>query len=247
MTDLINLALPFLATPVNYREMLSKLAGFAFYESWVLLVLLRVNSQHIDAFFKQIEFHSSISELLKAVPHYEVINIPGILIAFLIAVLTHAFQFHNRISDLLGIRRYFDVNYILLPLSRLVDSTVTDDKAKSIAAQRDQLMRDVFYKYASSRDDKSLVDKHDIEQALGGWYWFWLFLEGIFYVGFAGIIAWSANSHWLAIVFAGVVALLILFAFGQWARLPRYARIEITTIAHDNTASYAVKKVFDAL
>lgn len=247
MTDLINIALPFLSTPTNYREMLSKLAGFAMYETWILSVILRINSQHIDDFFKKIEFHSSISELLKAIPHYDVINVPGIVIAILVAILTSAFQFHNRISDVVGIRRYFDVKYILLPLSELVGSTVTDEKAKRIAAQRDQLMHNVFYKYASSRDDKPLVDKHDIEQALGAWYWFWLFLEAIFYVGFSAIIAWSANSHNLAIVFAAVVVLLVVLAYVQWLRLPRYAKIEIETIARDPTALYAVKQRFDAL
>jgi hypothetical protein len=49
--------------------------------------------------------------------------------------------------------------------------------SKAIDDHRDSLMRDVFYRFASSKSDNPVVDKHDIEHALNAWAWFWAFVE----------------------------------------------------------------------
>jgi hypothetical protein len=169
------------------------------------------------------------------------------VIAFIVAVLTHTFQFHDRISDLFGIRRRFDIKNILLPLSQRVGSEITKDKERRIAQHRDELMHAVFYKYASSAADKPLVDKHDIEHALNAWSWFWVFVEAVFYFGVGAIIAWCLHSRDLAMTLTTVSFALLVTAFAQRARLGRYARPQIESIAADPTAAYDVKKRFDAL
>jgi hypothetical protein len=246
MKEVLDLVLPFLSTTKNYDEILKKLASFAFYETYIITLLLRGNPR-FDAFFTAIESWGPIGKVVGIIPHHDVLNLSGIVIAFVVAVLTHTFKFHDRISDVFGIRRRFDRKSILIPLFQRVGCVVTKDKEVKIAQQRDRLMRAVFYRYASSRDDHPLVDKHDIEHALDAWSWFWVFVEAIFYVGVGAIIAWWLGSRNLAVIFAGVSIALLVLAFAQRARLDRYARPQIDTIAADPTASYDIKRKFDAL
>jgi hypothetical protein len=150
-------------------------------------------------------------------------------------------------SDVLGIRRRFDRKSILVPLAQRVGAEVTNEKEKRIAEHRDELMHSVFYKYASSRADNPLVDRHDIEHALNAWSWFWVFIEAIFYFGVGSIIAWRLGSHTLASDFGIVSLLSLVIAVIQRTRLDSYARPQIESIAADPTAAYDVRNVFDAL
>jgi hypothetical protein len=108
-------------------------------------------------------------------------------------------------------------------------------------------MHAVFYKYASSRDEHPLVDRHDIEHALYAWSWFWVFIEGVFYFSVGTIIAWWLDSCNLAAAFTIVSITFLVLALVQRFRLDSYARPQIDTIAADPTAAYDVKGKFDAL
>jgi hypothetical protein len=246
MKEIIDLLLPFLSTTKNYDEILKKLASFAFYETYLITLLLRTNPR-FDSVFRAIESWGPIGKVVGIIPHYNVLNVSGFVIGFLIAVLTHAFQFHDRISDVIGIRRRFDRKSILVPLFQRVGCVVTKDKEAHIAQQRDELMHAVFYKYASSRAEQPLVDKHDIEHALNAWSWFWVFVEGVFYFSVGAIIAWWLDSQNLTVTFGIVAIVLMVLALVQRTRLNRYARPQIDTIANDPTASYNIKSKFDAL
>jgi hypothetical protein len=246
MKEVIDLILPFISTTKNYDEMLRKLATLAAYETYFITLLLRANPR-FDAFFTAIESWGPIGKLVAIIPYHEVLNVSGVVIAIIIAMLTHTFHFHDRISDTLGIRRRFDCKNILIPLCKRVGSAFTKEKEAKIAQHRDALMHAVFYKYASSRAAQPLVDKHDIEHALNAWSWLWVYFEGVFYFGVGTIIAWWLSSRDLAVVFAVVSVALLMLAFAQRARLASYTRPQIETIAADPTASYDVKKTFDAL
>jgi hypothetical protein len=246
MKEVIDLLLPFLSTTKNYDEILKKLASFAFYETYIITFLLRANPR-VDGFFKTIESWGPIGKALATIPHFEVLNLSGIVIAFAVAVLTHTFQLHDRISDVFGIRRRFDRKIILIPLFRRIGCVVSKGREAKIAQQRDELMHAVFYKYASSAATQPLVDRHDIEQALNAWSWFWVFVEGVFYFGVGAIIAWWLDSGNLAAIFSIVSISLLVLALLQRLRLARYARPQLDTIAADPTASYDIKAKFDAL
>jgi hypothetical protein len=246
MEEVIKLILPFFSSPKNYGQVLKKLASFAFYETYFITLLLRANPR-FDTFLSGIESWGPIGKVVAIIPHYDVLNLSGIVIAFFVALLTHMFQFHDRISDVLGIRKRFDLRSILIPLAQRVGYVVTKDKEAAIAQHRDKLMHAVFYKYASSAADEPLVDKHDIEQALNAWSWFWVFVEAVFYFGIGASIACWLGSKNLAMDFAIVSIVLLVIAFAQRVRLSNYARPQVDSIADDPTASYDVKKQFDAL
>jgi len=244
--EFIKLILPFFSTTRDYADVLKRLASFAFYETYIITFMLRSNPRY-DDFFTRMESWGPIGRALGTIPHYDVLNLSGLVIAFLVAILTFTFQFHNLISDILGIRRRFDRNSILIPLARRVGSEITKEKEQKIAQQRNELMHAVFYRYASSRAEKPLVDKHDIEYALNAWSWFWVFIEAVFYWGVAAIVAWWLSSGNLAFDFAIVSIVFFVLALLQRVRLDRYTRPEIETIAADPTAAYDIKSRFDAL
>jgi hypothetical protein len=246
MGEVIKLILPFFYTTKNYGDVLKKLAMFAFYETYLITFLLR-NIPRIDAFFTTVESWGSIGNAVRTIPHYDVLNMSGIVIAFLVALLTHMFQFRDRISDVLRIRRRFDVKNILIPLSQRVGAATTTKKEAQIREHRDDLMHTVFYKYASSGAKNPLVDRHDIEHALNAWSWFWVFVEAIVYFAVGAIIGFSFGSPQLGLGFVVVCAALVIFAVVQSFRLPRYARPQVASIANDPTAAYDVKNTFDAL
>jgi hypothetical protein len=212
--SLIKLILPFFSTPKNYGEVLTNLAIFAFWEVYLITFVLRANPR-VEAFFSQAESWGPIGKVVNIIPHHEVLNLTGALIAVAVAILTHMFQFHDRISDLLNIRQRFDCNEILIPLAKLVDSEITPVKRLTISQRREELMRAVFYRYASSTAEHPLVDRHDIEHALGAWRWFWVFVEAIFYFAIAAVVSWLLNSSSLEYIF--LIVMLVLFSSRQFS------------------------------
>ena len=206
-----------------------------------------MRTQGITPFLRASKSWGPIGKVVGIVPHHEVLNLSGVVIAFAVAALTHMFQFHDRISDVLGIRRGFDRKSILVPLSQRVGSVVNKNKKAKIGKCRNELMRAVFYKYASSASDNPLVDKHDIEHALNAWSWFWVCVEAVAYFGTGTIIARWLGSNNLAWIFAMTSVVLLIIALLQRARLTRYARPQLDSIAADPTAAYDVKRRFDAL
>jgi hypothetical protein len=239
-----NFVAPFIATPRNYAEVLWKLAGWAFYEIYIVTFLLRDISA-IDDAFRSIETHGHLGAFIGTLP--AAANIPGAVLALAAAVISQALHLHDRISDLFGIRASFDEEKILFPLAARVGSNLTPRQYDTARSQRRHLMYDVFYRYTSSRADHPLVDKHNIEHALAAWSWFWVCVEGVFFIGLAAIVAFFSRGGILAIYLAAAAALVFVLAVAQHARLARYARPQVEAIAADPTAAAAVRDRFNAL
>jgi hypothetical protein len=246
MGDVLKLIIPFYSMPKNYDEVLRRLASLAFYEIYLITLILRGNP-HFDAFIKALESWGPVGKIVDLIPHHDVLDPAGFVIAVAMASLSYIFQLHDQISNVIGIRRRFDRDRILVPLAKRVGVLMTNDKKAKIANCRERLMRAVFYKYASSRSDKPLVDKHDIEQALSAWSWFWAFVEAVFYFAIGAVIAWWLGSSNLAQVFAGISIVSLVIAWAQYLRLGRYARPQVDSISADETAATYVKQQFDAL
>lgn len=246
MDRLWNFLLPFFSTPTNYAEVLQKLAGAVFYETYVITLFLRDIPQ-VGALFRSVETYGSLGAVISAIPEASALNVSGFAIAGIIALLSHILQLHDRISDFLGIRRRFDRNRILVPLAKLVGVNLAKRQLDEIIAKRETLMRDLFYRYASSRADNPVVDRHDIEHALAAWSWLWVFVEGIPLFTAAGIAAHLLHSHKLGVRFLIVACVLLLLAVIQQFRLAGYARAEIEAIASDPTAADRIRTAFNAL
>ncbi|MEX2167299.1 MAG: hypothetical protein WD852_09820 [Methyloceanibacter sp.] len=246
MGDLLNLFLPFVTTPRNYGDVLRKLAACAFYETYLITFFLR-DIPLVDQALRSVETYGSLGEFLQTFPHANTLNIAGLGIAFGVAVFTFVFQLHDRISDLLGIRSRFDRDKILIPLAQKVGATLPERRMNEIKLQRQKLMREVFYRYASSRSTDPLVDRHDIEHALGRWAWFWVLVEASTFFATAAIIAALFGSLQIGSWFLLVSLLAVFLACFQYRRLGTYALAEVEAIAADQAAATSVRNVFNAL
>jgi hypothetical protein len=164
MGDILKAMVPIFSVPTNYNDVLKKLAGFLFYDALIATFLLR-GIPEIDAFLRKIESYGAIGDAPSTIPNYSRLNLSGFAIALLVAGIGYWLQLHDRISDLFAIRRRFDDSAILLPLAVMTGVKLSPIQLNALRVNRDTIMQTVFYKYASSRADKPLVDKHDIEHA----------------------------------------------------------------------------------
>jgi hypothetical protein len=246
MDRLLKLLIPLFYTPANYTEMLQRLAAFVFYEVYIITFLLR-NVPRIGLALGSADSLGGFGTFADTLLHLNHFNISGAVIAFVIALLTFSLKLHDMISNILGIRRHFDRHHILIPLANLVGIKLTMKQKEAIMTRRDEIMRDVFYRYASSTIGQPLVDRHDIEQALGMWSWLWVCIEAVLVFSVAASLACLFRDHVLGIRFFAVAAILVGLAVAQYFRLGRYTKIEIATIANDPTAASEVRSKFNAL
>jgi hypothetical protein len=246
LMDFLKLLFPVFWSAKDYPDVLKRLASILFWETYVLTFVLRSNIPAINNVFESVEHLAPITKIL-AILHGENLNFCGFIISLLVAWIGYALRLHDRISDLFGVRKRFDRNYILLPLAILSGSQLSAFQLNRVDANRDSLMRRVFYQYASSRAEKPVVDKHDIEAALEIWSWYWVLVEGTAVLLAAGLVAAFFASYsltntlcWIAVAF-WVAALLYSL------RLPRFARPQVEQIAANAPARQAVREAFGAL
>jgi hypothetical protein len=174
--------------PKNYDEMLTKIVTFTFFISLAFVVVAARDWPRLWNFLHPTWLTFSIDPLgLRNVPTAYVI------VAFLIVFVARVSKLHDKISDLFGIRERFDLHEILTPLAGGVGIAIDLIKREKLIERRDQIMRDVFYKYASSTDP--VIDQHLIWTALDKWSWFWVCVEG---------------------TTVGVVALVLLLSIGAF-------------------------------
>jgi hypothetical protein len=246
MGDFLKLLLPVVLTPTTYAELLKKLAACLFYQTWAVTFLLR-NIPSIDGAFHAVENYGRLGIALTTVPAYDKLNLAGAAIALLAAGFSYAVQLHDRVSDLFKIRHRFDRANIFLPLAVLVGAKFSAMQLNAVDANRVTLMHRVFYKFASSRADKPLVDRHDIEHALDAWSWFWILLEGMVLLIASAVIAIFFETPFLGSGFAAVFILYWILSVLQYSRLERYVRPQVETIAGNKDAAQEVRETFCAL
>src|SRR6516164_4527474 len=164
--------------PPSFRNQWPASSGISIYETWAVTFLMR-GVPSIDDGLRAVEYYGRLGTALSTIPAHDKFNLAGAAVAALVAGFSYAAQLHDRVSDLFKIRHRFDLGSILFPLALLVGTKFSAMQLNAVDANRNTLMHKVFYKYASSRADKPLVDKHDIEHALAAWSWFWILVESM--------------------------------------------------------------------
>lgn len=191
---------PFSA-PKDYSEMLNKIFVYTFFGSLFFTFLISSSSPTILAILNK-------SAIKVDVPGIKEVSIAYAIVPLIVALFTRVVKLHDKISDLFKIREAFDIQEILVPLTGGAGIPVTLLTIDKFKKQRDEIMAQVFYKYASST--KPVIDSHHIIMALDKWSWFWILIELIF-VGFVSLIillvigafqkaAWTATG-----IFAGTL------------------------------------------
>jgi hypothetical protein len=227
------------ATVSDYPSMLNKIALYTFFVSTLLLWLI---------YWQIPGFRQGIPPLQFKIPETD-IQAPAsvVILAFAFAFISRLVKLHDRLSDLFGIRRRFDVHSVLLPMASAAGTPLSLEQQEEVSRKREELMIKVFYKYASSSPGKAQIEQHSITMALDQWSWYWTLVEAAFCVFVTALIFLSANKSgvaaWMLLVDLGILWLL------QATRslCAGYARDEVRQILEDPSRSNAVAGQFRAL
>jgi hypothetical protein len=154
-----------------------------------------------------------------------------VLVPLGVALFSRVLRLHDKISDLLRIRLYFDTHHILFPMATAVGLGLDETAKKQIRSARQDLMYDVFYPYAGFADPK--IDKQLIRTALDNWGWFWVGMEAglLFAITSATLLLLHAQMQLyiclLLFLLSGILLLL------QWPACRRSAEREVAAILDD--------------
>jgi hypothetical protein len=232
-------------SPKTYSEMLRKLAGLTALEVFLTASFLRLIPP-VGSEMRQLEAYIIPISQIKG---FEIakLNPFGFACALLVAFLFYHLQLHNKIEKLFGIRERFDVEKIILPLASLVGVSLSDAQKVRIRSERHSVMRQVFYKYASSSGADTLVDSHDIERALEGWTKFWASEEAAVVFSAGLIVSLAFHELVLIFIFLGLVVFCLIAMVRMGPSLDGRARAQIEQIASDATARHDVSQYLNAL
>jgi hypothetical protein len=228
-------------TVSDYPEMLRKLSAAVFLVVVGCIWFLRIHVGAVDRVFRSFDLDHEVTI-------FGPLSIPfgTFIVAFVIAVISESIKLHDKISDLLRIRAVFDIRWILIPMALLSNTTIESKRFIRIMSDRQRLMREVFYKYASSSKDAE-IDRHLVTQALTAWSWYWVCIESnVIVLPTAALLAWF--GQWLASTVTLTIAFLghLLMKLFR-AEANKYAEAEVSQILADEDRREAVKSVFDAL
>ncbi len=229
----------------NYKEMLRKLAILAFAVGCVCTTILRSQVPEIAAVaaMMDVSLPAGLTEWIGLPP----LPFGTAAVGILAAVLSHAFKLHDKLAFLLRLRHDFDVRWILLPMAALSAAHITSEKMDKFASQRHRLMKEVFYRYASSSEGRQIIDPHIITQALTNWSWYWFCLESCAFLMLTALtlmffVQWQASTVLLLVCLVLIVAMRILRADSS-----KSATAQVEEILSDPTRLAEVKAKFDAL
>ncbi len=223
----------------SYPAMLTKLAFWAFVSSLVVTLLVATRVHWVSQLVKFGPFSMKTIGLD--------LSVGAFLPAIGAAIASQMLPLHDVISDVLGIRRRFDVFSILEPLAAATGAAPRKDLRKLITNSRAALMRQVFYPYVSPVAAPLVVDPHLVHMALTSWSWFWVFLEGSFFVLTGAIILLIDREYNWALAFGVIIIALALLMLWPYSRSANYADEEIREIASDPMRAATIRLAFDAL
>jgi len=217
--------------------MLNRIALFNFFTGVVILYFL---SKYVHGINILVENTSWKIEIIGK--NFSIFNVA---IPFLIALISRIIKLHDRISDILGIRKRYDVKYILTPIAEKAGYN-TNDKKKFVKNRR-VLMSKLFYKYASSIEKDCIIDYHDVIMAMDqfGWYWVMIEVEFLLIIGILFSLAYRSFSF----SFDLIIILLASFLISQnvLMQCKRYTSIEVDKICNDVNRKNEILNTLNAL
>jgi hypothetical protein len=223
----------------DYPSMLNKVALFTLGSAFVIIALLRVLIPEFDA---------PLSRLSFSVPIWGVsVPLGTFAPALAIAFLSRVTKLHDRLSDLFGIRKRFDVASILFPLCAGSGGVSDPLRLSNIKLNRASLMRSTFYKYASSGPGKAVIDSHYITLALDQWSWYWILLETCALVTITGVGLLSTGRFQLGAIFLLVTLIAIWLLQVVRGYCEKYALQQVEQILSDPARKREVLEKFNAL
>lgn len=235
------MALNPLAPVTDYQSMLSRVFWFTSAAALGSLCLLRTNVPLIDGVLSDFEPKlGSDPESLIPVP-------AGMLLpALAVGLLARVFRMHSRVANWLGIRERFEIDVIIAGLARESNVDLAAVSEEQWQAKRYDIMRDAFYRFASSESPQ--IDPHLIHQALDCWSWFWSGLEATVVFVLCGFVLISFGAYapgGITILLALALSLGGLPLIRQQCR--RYAIAQVKAIVSDGGRAAQVQQAFEGM
>lgn len=226
------------AAPEDYSQMLWKIATSTGIVTFAcLLVLAQLDTAVNSALFGPGAVHIQVLGVsLPIVP---------VVVSAIVALVTRAFKLHDRVSDVFGIRRRFDLREIIGPLAVESGLTWDGDRYARARAERDKIMRRTFYRYASSTNP--VIDKHLIITALDKWSWFWIVVEALVLLALsAGFLFWRQHIA-AALGTCIVIGIFALLAIATELGCRHNAEAQLDEILRDKTRRDEIREELNAL
>lgn len=224
--------------PESYSDMLKRIFAATLVTGIICTFAVAAVSPAVCAFLESWDAEAGIG-ILKGVKALYV------LIPLLVAVLTRIFLVHDKISDLLGLRRRFDLENILKPLAEGVGLSTTDTTWRRVQNSRNVAMTRTFYRYASFRDPR--IDVQLVRTAADRWAWFWCTIEPQVVLLITGII-FAVLGAWVGVVVVLVaMAVLSLIALVLWHQLKRDAEPQVAEILNSKKWKWEIQDTLKAL
>lgn len=221
-------------SPKNYSEMLKRIATFMFFISLFIIIVLSHSINNVSTFMKSISFDIVIEyDSLKLYISY-------FYFPLFFAICENIFKLHDRVSDIFNIRYRFD-KYIIIyeMLSRLNLKHLYNNV---YFYNRDAIMINIFYKYASSTNPQ--IDRHYIDMALGAWCWYWILLDSIICITFTGLFWLISKFSWntLIILIIIIVVHFIFMLLLKKFQCRKYALQEVKAILELKNKRYEIRR-----
>lgn len=161
------------------------------------------------------------------------------------ATVSFVLVFHTKIDGVLFIRWHFEYEYIFSPIVQEVFGATALSNKFLFKDRRSALVFSLFYKWASSTDD-SVVQKHDIHEALTNWSWFWIALELSVFNLILTIVSYFliGTCDYVVISTALVIALFTLIS--SWRSAKKLIKPQIQQILKDPDAVRAIQSEWAA-
>lgn len=224
----------------DYSEMLNKIGFCTFSISVALTVIIGNVSPMASNFLKSINIPVKFWLFEEGIPILYVV-LP-FLIVFLI---TRPIRLHDKVSNLFGIRKSFDINNIIIPLAKGSKVVIDGISLKQLEDKRQSLMRRVFYKYAGSYEPK--IDKQLVIQALDSWFCLWILIEAITVGVVAVIIMFVLGLIKVALITSLVALFSTIFVIPILKSCSRIAQSEVEDILSDPERRAEIKHTFNEI
>jgi hypothetical protein len=224
--------------PESYSDMLKRIFAATVTVGVLCTFALAAVSPAVRTFLESWNAETSIGILDSVKALY-------VLIPLLLAILARVFLLHDKISDLLRIRRRFDLENILRPLAEGIGFPTAGPKWEQIEGDRDLAMRRTFYRYASLKDPK--IDVQLVRTAGDRWAWFWCTVEPLIILLMAGSIFAVLGAWFQLFVVLAAMAVLILTGFLLWPQLRTGARNQVGEILNNENWKGEMRSALDDL
>lgn len=223
--------------PETYSDVLSRVFTTTLVTGVACSVALAHSSADFKTLFDSVPFDADIGPV-------KGLKVLYVLLPGGVAVLSRVVKLHDRISDLLGLRRKIDLDYVLVPLAQGVGVDVDVQKRFALQMNRRAAMYKVFYPYVSLPEAK--IDRQLVRTALDNLGWFWVGVEALALLLPTTVGVWALGGRtliWLAVATIGIAVLTWI----QWHVCKRGTAAEVDAILSEQTRQTEIRAYFSAL